>query len=780
MPERYRAGPISFLSSRKGRGAGVYGEKERLDKGRTISESVRGWKDRLADLLSGSEPGEGAAEIGPEGEVPTEAPTTPGLDLQSAYLMLARDLAPFSDAKSIAAIQGASDHWTIETFVTACENSGLVARPVFGRLTTVLKGSNWTLVEFTSGDWRIVRRLGGREVVVVPGRYGDGAETVTVSVLEALATGRAARVNLAEDTGDETPQKSLWPLGHEWFWSTVAEYRGSFAYIIGASFFVNLLGLAIPLFVMNVYDRVFPNQAFSTLWVLAVGVLAAIAFDFSLRITRAGLTDAIGKRVDYRLSTRLFQKIINAPLTARREPTGAYISRFNEFDFVRDFFTSATMGAVVDLCFVFIFFIVIALVGGWLVLIPIVGLLVVVIIGLFLQAAAARTIARVRANTAGRHTLLFEAVSAIDAIKSLAAERTVSQWWRALSRASADASEKMRRFTTIGMTVASTFQQVITVSLVIGGAYQFAAGNMSLGAVIATVMLSSRALGPVGTIALLLARGRQAFQSLHALDQLMALPGESGVKTVSRRIDKAGITLKGVSLELEGAPQKILSDISVQIPPGTKVGLIGRVGSGKTSLCRLLAAIYPASDGVYSIDGLDARQYNVTDIRKVVRLVGAESELFSGTVRDNLILSDSAASTEELLEAAKLSGLQDFLTDGEAGFDRHIGERGSHLSSGQRRILALARALVTPYKVLVLDEPTANLDTWTEARLIERLAKAVRPEQTLVIATHRQPVLELVDQLVVMEEGRILMMGPKDQVIAALQKQQQGTPAKKD
>ena len=751
-----------------------------MDKRRTISELVRGWIDRIADLLSGSEPVKGTGTE-PEGNAPAEAPTTPGLDLQSAYLMLARDLAPFSDAKSIVAIHGASDHWTIETFVSACENSGLAARPVFGRLATVLKGSNWTLVEFTSGDWRIVRRLGGRDVVVVPGRYGAGPETVTVSVLEALATGRAARVNLAEDTGDEAPQKSLWPFGHEWFWNTVAEYRGSFAYIIGASFFVNVLGLAIPLFVMNVYDRVFPNQAFSTLWVLAVGVLAAIAFDFSLRITRAGLTDAIGKRVDYRLSTRLFQKIINAPLTARREPTGAYISRFNEFDFVRDFFTSATMGAVVDLCFVFIFFIVIALVGGWLVMIPIVGLLVVVIIGLFLQAAAARTIARVRANTAGRHTLLFETVSAIDAVKSLAAERTVSQWWRALTRASADASEKMRRFTTIGMTVASTFQQVITVSLVIGGAYQFAAGNMSLGAVIATVMLSSRALGPVGTIALLLARGRQAFQSLHALDQLMALPGESSVKTVSRRIDKAGITLKGVSLELEGAPQKILNDISLQIPPGTKVGLIGRVGSGKTSLCRLLAAIYPASDGVYSIDGLDARQYNVADIRKAIRLVGAESELFSGTVRDNLILSDSAASTEELLEAAKLSGLHDFLTDGEAGFDRHIGERGSHLSSGQRRILALARSLVTPYKVLVLDEPTANLDTWTEARLIERLGEAVRPDQTLVIATHRQPVLELVDQLVVMEEGRILMMGPKDQVIAALQKQQQGAsaPAKK-
>jgi len=695
-----------------------------------------------------------------------------GLDLRDAYLMLARDLAPFSDAASIATTFGDADHWSIETFVIACESSGLSARAVFGKLSTVLNSANWTLIEFASGEWRIVRKVGRTQIVVVPGRQGEGPEQATVASLEGDVTGRAAQVSVAEDSVAHPAHRISWPFGHEWFWNTVAEYRSSFAYIIGAGFFINILALSIPLFVMNVYDRVFPNQAFSTLWVLAVGVFAAITFDFSLRITRAVLTDAVGKRVDYRLSTRLFHKIINAPLTARKEPTGAYISRFNEFDFVRDFFTSSTLGAIVDLGFVFIFFIVIALVGGWLVLVPITGLVVVVVAGLFLQGAAARTIARVRANTAGRHTLLFEAVSAIESVKALGAEQTVSRWWRGLTRQTADANEKMRRFTIIGSTIASTFQQVITVSLVIGGAYQFASGRMSLGAVIAVVMLSSRALAPVGAIALLLARGRQAFQSMHALDLLMALPSETSIKTVSRRIETGAIALKGVNLELEGAPRKILNDVSVQIPPGSRVGIIGRVGSGKTSLCRLLAALYPPTEGVYTIDGLDARQYNVSDVRRAVRLVSADAELFSGTVRENLILSDPAASNDELVAATKLSGLHEFLTDGEAGFDRQIGERGAHLSSGQRRILALARALVLPYRVLVLDEPTANLDTWTEARLIERLRETVAPDQTVIIATHRQPVLDLVEQLIVMDDGRLLMSGPKDQVIAALQNQQ--------
>ncbi|TNE38249.1 MAG: ATP-binding cassette domain-containing protein [Sphingomonadales bacterium] len=707
---------------------------------------------------------------------PKAAAAVPGLDLRSSYLLLARELAPFVDAPSIATTMGEADHWTIETFVTACESSGLSSRAVYGDLTAVLKSSQWTLAEFNTGDWRVVRRVTGSDIVVIPGRQSPNPETTTVRDIEDEVTGRAARVGVKDEDRLHDAPKSRWPFGHDWFWNTVAEYRSSFAYIIIAGFFVNVLALAIPLFVMNTYDRVFPNQAFSTLWVLAIGVLAAITFDFSLKVTRAALTDAVGKRVDYRLSTKLFQKIINAPLGARREPTGAYISRFNEFDFVRDFFTSATVGAVVDLCFVFVFFIVITIVGGWLVLVPIVGLLVVLVAGLILQGAAARTISRVRANAAMRHTLLFETVSALDAVKALSAEGTVTQWWRRLTRASSEANEQMRRYTTIGTTIASTFQQLITVSLIIGGAYQFAAGNMSMGGVIATVMLSNRALGPVGTMALLLARGRQAFQSMNALDQLMELPSETAVRTVSRRIEKGTLTLKEVNLELEGAAAKVLNDVSLQIPAGARIGVIGRVGSGKTTLCRLLAAIYPPSSGIYAIDGLDARQYNVSDVRRAVRLVGADSELFSGTVRENLILSDPAADTEQLLEAARLTGLHDFLTEGEAGFDRHIGERGAHLSSGQRRILALARALVTPCKVIVLDEPTANLDTWTEARLIERLKAAVRPDQTLVVATHRMPVLDLVDHLIVMGEGRIMMSGAKDQVIATLQKQQAGQP----
>jgi ATP-binding cassette subfamily C protein LapB len=727
--------------------------------------------DRLAGI-EGETLAERAAREAEEGR-PAKPPTTHGYDLRAAYLTLARELAPFADARSIATNMGEADHWTIETFVSACEGSGMTARPMFGRLERVLKGGQWTLVEFRTQGWRLVRNLGGNDFMVIPGLYDEAPSPMKASQLETHVTGRAARVGVADASKADETHKSLWPFGHEWFWSTVAEYRSSFAYVVAAGFFVNVLGLAIPLFVMNVYDRVFPNQAFATLWVLAAGVLAAIAFDFTLRLTRARLTDAVGKRVDYRLSTKLFQKIIHAPMTARRESTGAYITRFNEFDFVRDFFTSSTLGAIVDLCFVFIFLIVIWMVGGALVLIPIVGLILVVIAGLVLQAAAARTITRVRFNAAARHNLLFETVSALDAVKALGADRTVAQWWRRLSQANAEANEQMRRFTNIGSAIASTFQQLITVCLIIGGAYQFAAGNMSLGAVIATVLLSNRALAPVGTLALLLARGRQAFQSLNALDQLMALPAEGRVKTVSRPIAKGDLVLKQVNLQLEGAPQNVLTDISMRIPQGTRVGIIGRVGSGKTSLCRLLAALYPPSSGIYTIDDLDARQYNIADVRRAVRVVGAETELFSGTVRDNMILSDPAASTDDLLGAAKLSGLLEFLADGEAGFDRDIGERGAHLSSGQRRILALARALVSPCNVLVLDEPTANLDTWTEARLIERLRAAVRPDQTLIVATHRQAVLDLVDQLVVMDEGRVMMMGPKAQVVAALQQQQQ-------
>lgn len=691
--------------------------------------------------------------------------------LRAAFFSIAHELAPTSDAESIARAMDARGHWGVEAFTEACRSASVSARPVSGKLQAVFAGVDWALVELSGGGWVLARRQDQDSFAVYDVNAKEGSTTRTARELTALTTGRAFQLvahSLARKAGETGAAHGENPP--HWFWDVVSDYRASFVYIIIAGLVVNILALAMPLFIMNVYDRVFPNQAFATLWVLAFGVFAAIGFELVLKLTRAGLIDAVGRRVDYRVSTRLFEKILNAPLSERRESTGAYINRFNEFEFVRDFFTSSTVSALVDIGFVFIFFLIITLIAGWLVLVPIAGFILVLILGFALQHYSTKAVEENRVNSSARHDLLFETVAALESVKTLGAERAITKRWRFLVQAAARTNERMRRLTTAGMATSASIMQLITVGLIIGGAYLFAAGNLSLGAIIAVVMLSSRALAPVGTLALLVTRGRQAMGSLAALDRLMDLPSEVQAKAVSRPITDCKIEIKDVTVRFEDSQKPALKSINLTIKPGERVGLIGRVGSGKTTLCRMMAGLQLPDDGIFSIDGLDSRQYNIAEMRRAIRLVGADAELFTGSIRENLILADPAVSNEEIARAAELSGLLSFLSDGEAGFDRQIGERGSYLSNGQRRILALGRALVQPFRTLVLDEPTANLDTWTESKLIGRLEKAIEPKQTLIVSTHRQPVLQLVDRLIVLDEGEVKMDGPRDEVVAALQK----------
>ncbi len=691
-------------------------------------------------------------------------PALTGLPLQAAYVRLSRLIAPLADAE--AAVRAAGDGgWDADGFLRACAASGLEGRAVEGPVGEVLKPGRWAVLELAAGGWIVARRTGARDVLV---RGTDGSTPVAIDALKADVTGRGFQVSEGKTAsgGEYSLQDAL--HGH-WFWSVIAQYRRSFAYVALASLLVNVLALAGPLFIMNVYDRVFPNAAFSTLWVLAAGVLAAIAFEAVLRLARAGLIDAVGRRVDYRVSGALFEKILATPLLGRGDMTGAYISRFTAFELVRDFFTSATVSAIVDLFFVVIFLAVIFMVAGPLVLAPVAGLIFLGGLGFALQGLSAKAAQGTRDNAAARHSLLFDTVSAMESVKSLRAERTLTRRWKLLVQSGARLNEQLRRHVSIGMAAAAAVQQLMTVCLVIGGAYLFSAGNLSLGAVIAVVMLSGRAFAPVGGLAVMIGRARQAFSALKGLDVLMDQPEDSAGRTVSRPVERGEIRLEEAGFRFAPDGPPVLAGLNLTIRPGERVGLIGKVGSGKTSLCRVLAGLYPPDAGLYRLDGLDARQYAAADLRKAVRLVGADAALFSGTVRDNLAMADPGAENAALRRAVEIVGLSHLVDGDEAGFDRDVGERGDRLSSGQQRLLALARAFVDPFRVLILDEPTANLDRWSEQQLCERLREALAPDQTLILSTHRFPMLELVDRLIVLDAGRIVMDGPRAEVIAALE-----------
>lgn len=595
---------------------------------------------------------------------------------------------------------------------------------------------------------------------------------VPAAELEPVFTGRA--VHVEADATQERAAERPWDKAKRthWFWSEVHKVRKELRPVLLAALVVNLLAFAVPLFTMHVYDRVIPNKAIPTLWVLALGVVLALGLDFTLRLARSQLIDEVGRKLDAKLSQKLFEKVMNIPLSERSGSTGAMAKRVAEYEMVRDFFASTTVVLVVDIMFLFLFLALIAVLAGWLVLVPIVGIAAVLIAGFVLQKRMTQTTLDAMADSGLQHAVLVESISGLETLKAARAEGQMLGRWRRLVDMTSATQEKQRRLTAVAVNLASVSQQVISIALLIGGFYLFNAGTMTMGAIIAIVMLAGRALSPVGQFAFLITRAKQAFATLDSLQRMMEAGDErvSASRSIVPEIRSGHVELSHVSFAYPNAARNSLSDLNLTIKPGERIGIIGRVASGKSTLGRLLCGLYAPTDGVMTVDGLDSRQYHPHQLRDAFRFVGQDAELFSGSVKDNLLLGGARASDEQLMEAVKRSGADIFLSRDAAGFDLPVGERGAMLSGGQRSMLVLARALVTPAKMLFLDEPTGAMDSQTEAYFIDHLRTALGPDQTLIVSTHRHQMLSIVDRLLVIDAGRILADGPRDQVLGQLQK----------
>jgi ATP-binding cassette subfamily C protein LapB len=521
---------------------------------------------------------------------------------------------------------------------------------------------------------------------------------------------------------------------------------------------------------MNVYDRVIPNKAVPTLWVLAIGVFLALVFDYTLRLARSQLIDEIGRRLDAKYSQKLFEKVMNLPMAERQGSTGAFAKRVSEYEGVRDFFASTSVVLVVDIFFLIIFLALITVIAGWLVLVPLFGIVAMLAIGVTLQRRMAGTALDAQADSSLQHSVLVESISAIETLKSARAEGQMLGRWRRYAAMSAATQEKMRRLTSVAVNLASVCQQGISVGLVVGGFYLFQKGNISMGAIIAIVMLAGRAMSPIGQFAFLLTRGKQSLTTLDSLQKMMEATDERQVaaRSIVPEIRVGHLDLKNASFRYPGASIDSLSSINLKINPGERIAIIGRVASGKSTLGRLMCGLYAPTDGEMLVDSLDSRQYHPHQLRESFRFVGQDAELFSGSVRDNLMLGAAKAEDQQLIDAVVRSGADIFLSRDAAGFDRPVGERGALLSGGQRSLLVLARALVSPSKLLYLDEPTGAMDTQTELYFIEKLKTALGKDQTLLVSTHRHNMLSICDRLLVIDGGRIIADGPRDEVLGKL------------
>ena len=625
------------------------------------------------------------------------------------------------------------------------------------------------ILELADDRAAVLLELRGRDARV----YAPGVADpmwVALDQIEPAFTGTAVVVE-ADPTRERAGERPWDKVRRtHWFWSEVWKVRREFWPVMLAALVVNLLALAVPLFTMNVYDRVIPNKAVPTLWVLAIGVALALSFDFVLRVARSQLVDEIGLRLDERYSQKLFEKVMNLPMAERQGSTGAFAKRVSEYENVRDFFASTSVVLIVDISFMLVFLALITVLAGWLVLVPLVGIALTLLAGFSLQKAMGRAAVDAQADSSLQHSVLIESIAGIETLKAARAEGQMLGKWRRYASMSAATQERMRRLTAVAVNLASIAQQLMSVALVIGGFYLFNEGQITMGAIIAIVMLAGRAMAPMGQFAFLVTRAKQATTTLESLQNMMEAPDErhAAARSIVPEVRSGHVDLAKASFRYPGASRDSLSEIDLKIAPGERIGIIGRVASGKSTLGRMLCGLYAPTDGIMNVDGTDSRQFHPHQLRDAFRFVGQDAELFSGTVRDNLMLGAARADDQQLIDAVVRSGADIFLSRDAAGFDLQVGERGSRLSGGQRSLLVLARALVTPSKMLFLDEPTGAMDTQTELYFIDHLKTALAPDQTLIVSTHRHNMLTICDRLIVIDAGRILADGPRDEVLGRL------------
>lgn len=565
-----------------------------------------------------------------------------------------------------------------------------------------------------------------------------------------------------------------------WLFGPMKKFWRGYVSVAVAALFINTLALASPIFIMNVYDRVLPNKATSTLLALAVGVGLAMVFDFLLKTARSAIIDKTGRELDRRLSYRLFDKVLHSRMEASPASTGEYANRVNQIEFVREFFASNTLVTLIDALFVFVFLAVIYLIAGWLFVIPAVAFLLATIIGLIAQARIGKKVSRAANEAALRQALLVETISTLETVKSLRAEASFLDKWSLLTKRASGTSEEIKALSSNALNLTQLVQQLVTIFIVIAGAYEFSEGNMTTGAIIATVMLSSRTVAPLTQIALTLARMKQALLSLRILDGIMKQTEERPTSTgfVNRPVLSGDFAFQDVSFKYPGTDSNVLKNVSFSAKSGERIGVIGKIGSGKTTLGRLLNNLYDTSEGRILINGIDVRQYHPAELRASIAYVGQTVDLFTGTLKYNLQLAAPLARDEEIIEAARQTGVDEFAMQHPRGYDLLVGERGASLSGGQRQAVAMTRLLLSKPKIVFLDEPSGALDLATERQLIGKLSSAFGPDVTLVISTHRYSLLELVDRLIVLDRGMIVADGPKEKVLESMKAQARSAQAK--
>jgi len=554
-----------------------------------------------------------------------------------------------------------------------------------------------------------------------------------------------------------------------WFWGSLAENSRIYRDIMIAAFVVNMFALAMPLFTMNVYDRVLPNRATETLWVMAIGISVIVIGDLMLRTMRAYFLDWASTRIDVKLTRRIMEHVLGIRLEQRPNSVGSFANNLRSFETVRDFITSATITTFIDIPFGLIFVGVIAWIA-WPMIIPVLlGAVVILIYSFSVQTKMHDLSETMYRASAIRNATLIESLVGLETVKALGIEGQMQRKWEHSSHFLTEVSSKLRLLTNSINNGAASIQQLITIAIVVLGVYLVINGELTMGGLIACSMLASRALVPVAQTAGLLTQYHNAATSLTSLDEIMNRPVERPLDGtfLSRPQFNGDIEFREVTFRYPGAEEDALSKVSFKIKAGEHVAILGRMGSGKTTIHKLILGLYQPTAGAILVDGIDARQIDPAELRRCVGYVQQDTQLFYGSMRDNITISSPHVDDETVLAAAHVGGVDEFVNSHPKGFDMLIGERGETLSGGQKQGVGIARAFIARPSVILLDEPTSAMDHSGEEAIKRRLVEATR-SKTLVLISHRSSLYDLVNRIIVIDSGRIVADGPKDQVTDAL------------
>ncbi len=596
----------------------------------------------------------------------------------------------------------------------------------------------------------------------------EGEEWIDKDKLEEQYLGFSFFLKPKRDSNLRTQSMPIEKEGH-WFWGTLIKSMSIYRDVILASILINLFVLATPLFTMNVYDRVVPNGAIETMWVLAIGILSVHLFDMALKLIRTYFLENAGKKSDVIMSSILFNKVMNLKMEVRPKAIGSFANNLKEFDSIRNFITSSSISALIDLPFILLFLAVTYYIAGLVVMAPIFIIILIIFYSLMVKGPLQRSIESTYEAASHKNAVLIESLSSLETIKTMGATGHAQYKWEEATGEIAQKSLKSKTLSASISTITTFLIQVNTITVLIIGVYLIADNELSMGGLIAAVILTSRAIAPLGQVAALLSNYEQTRTAYNSLNEIMNMPVErpENKNYVQHSRIEGKIEFKDVCFTYPNHEKEVLKKLSFIIYPGEQVAIIGRVGSGKTTIEKLLMGLYQPSSGSILIDNIDINQIDPTNLRKNITYVPQDITLLRGSLRDNIVYKMPHANDDEILAASYLGTVDQFVNSHPKGFDMEIDEQGASLSGGQKQSVAIARAFIHETPIIILDEPSNAMDSTTEALLIKRLQTKTKGKTTLTV-THKTSLLALAERIILLDDGKIIKDGNKAEVIKAL------------